>query len=67
MQRTRQTRSEGSFGSSLPFLVISEERERIPDVLSRPDRIRFARGILLGVVLCVPIWVFVWWAVASRF
>lgn len=67
MQMTRQTRSEGSFEAPLPFLLISEGQARIPELQPRPDGIRCARGVLLGVVLCLPIWAFVWWMVASRF
>lgn len=50
----------------LPTLLLSGEREWIPDLLPRPDGIRFARGMLIAVVLSVPVWVLALWAVFSR-
>ena len=51
----------------LPLLLVSDEQEWIPDLVPRPDGIRFARGILFGIVLCLPIWVLAWWIFAGHF
>ena len=50
----------------LPTLQSSEEFEWMPDLLPRPDGIRFAQGILLGITLCAPVWGLVLWAVSSH-
>jgi len=52
--------------SPLPLRLISDVQEWIPDLLPRPDGIRFARGILLGIALCLPVWALVCWAVIIR-
>jgi hypothetical protein len=57
---------EDSLGIHL-LPVMSDEQEWIPDLLPRPDGIRFVRGALIGIALCLPIWVLGWWAVASHF
>ncbi len=44
-----------------------DKQEWIPDLLPRPDGIRFVRGALLAIALCLPIWVLAWWTVASHF
>jgi hypothetical protein len=54
---------EDSLGINL-LPIMADKQEWIPDLLPRPDGIRFARGILLGVALCLPVWVLVCWAVA---
>jgi len=60
---TVQTSREGSSTSPLPLRLMSNVQEWIPDLLPRPDGIRFVRGVLLGIVLCLPIWALVCWAV----
>jgi hypothetical protein len=50
----------------LPLFLPSDEQESIPDLVPRPDGIRFARGILLGIALCLPIWMLGWWAVGRH-
>jgi hypothetical protein len=61
---TLQASREDSFKSPLPLRCVSNAHEWIPELLPRPDGIRFARGILLGIALCLPVWVLVCWAVA---
>lgn len=56
MDMTTQTRSQCSLS-----------QEWIVDLLPRPDGVRFVRGALLGIILCLPIWLFVWWAVTGGF
>lgn len=63
---TTQTRSDKSCGPSPQLSPTSEGKEWIPDLVPRPDGIRFSRGVLLGIVLCIPVWLFVWWLVAHR-
>ena len=53
-----------SLRSSLPLCLMSDAQEWIPELLPRPDGVRFVRGILLGAALCLPVWALVWWAVA---
>ena len=48
-------------------LLLTGEYERMPDSLPRPDGIRFPRGILLAIVLCLPFWISVWWVASCRF
>ena len=48
--------------SPLPFRIMSDAPEWIPDLSPRPDGIRFARGILLGIALCLPVWILIYWA-----
>jgi len=50
----------------LPVLMLSEEYEWMPDLHPRSDGIRFTRGILLGITLCMPVWALVWWVVSSH-
>jgi hypothetical protein len=50
----------------LPLILTSHVQEWIPDLLPRPDGIRFVRGALLAIALCLPIWVLGWWVLASR-
>ena len=50
-----------------PLFLISDEQESIPGLVPRPDGIRFARGILLSIALCMPIWVLGWWFSVSHF
>jgi hypothetical protein len=64
---TTREYSESSLGLAQPLSLMLEDQEWIPDLQPRPGGIRFARGVFLGVVLCVPVWVFVWLAIASRF
>jgi hypothetical protein len=47
--------------------LIADAHEWIPDLTPRPDGIRFARGILMGIALCLPVWALVCWTVASHF
>ena len=58
---TVQARRGDSMRSPLPLRLISDVQEWIPDLLPRPDGIRFARGILLGIALCLPVWALVGW------
>jgi hypothetical protein len=44
-----------------------DEQEWFSGLLPRPEGIRFARGMLFGITLCLPIWVLILGAVASRF
>ena len=50
-----------SLKSPLQFRLMSDAQEWIPDPLPRPDGIRFARGILLAIALCLPTWVLAGW------
>jgi hypothetical protein len=62
-----QASRDDSLRPPLPLACISNALEWIPDLTPRTDGIRFARGILLGIALCLPVWAFVCWAVASRY
>ena len=53
---TVQASREDSLKSPLPLPCVSNAHEWIPELLPRPDGIRFARGILLGIALCLPVW-----------
>jgi hypothetical protein len=50
----------------LSTLQSSEQFEWMPDLLPRPDGIRFAQGILLGIVLSWPAWLLTWWVITAR-
>jgi len=47
--------------------LMPDEQEWIPGLLPRPDKIRFVRGALWGIALCLPMWVLAWWTVAGHF
>ena len=64
---TVQASRGDSLRSPLPVRLRSNVQELIPDLTPRTDGIRFARGILLGIALCLPVWAFVCRAVASRY
>jgi hypothetical protein len=59
--------SEAPHGKPLPPFAELDDQEWIPDLLPRPDGIRFARGMLLGIILCLPVWLLGWVAVTDRF
>ena len=50
-----------------PTLKLSEQYEWMPDLLPRPDGVRFTRGILQGITLCMPVWALLWWVVYRHF
>ena len=60
---TVQASRGDSFRSPLPLRLVSDARKWIPDLQPRPDGIRLARGILLGIAICLPVWALVCWAV----
>jgi len=64
---TTQPRSEFSFNLQLLHPQISDQREPIAGRLAVQDGIRFTRGALLGVVLCLPLWLFLLYAFARHF
>jgi hypothetical protein len=69
MDMTTQTQTDGSLGP-VPLSFISDEQERDADLMRSvpcPEGIRVARGALLAVVLSLPIWALVWWAVVGHF
>jgi len=59
---TLRANREEFLGATLPLRLLSDAQEWIPDLVPRPDGISFARGVLLGVTLCLPIWALVCWA-----
>jgi hypothetical protein len=64
---TTHASREDSLGIHLLLPIMRDEQEWIPDLMPRQDGIRFARGMLFGITLCLPIWALGWWAVASHF
>jgi hypothetical protein len=50
-----------------PTHLLSEEYEWMPDLPPRPEGIRFAWGIVLGIAVCLPFWALAWWVVARLF
>jgi hypothetical protein len=58
---------EDSSGIHLMLPLMPDEQEWIPGLLPRPDKIRFVRGALWGIALCLPMWVLAWWTVAGHF
>jgi hypothetical protein len=56
--------TQASSQELLPLFITPDLQEWIPDLRPHPDGIRVVRGILLGVALCMPVWVLVCWAVA---
>jgi hypothetical protein len=60
---TKTAGREDCLRSPLQIRLISNEQEWIPGLVPRPDGILFARGILLGIALCLPVWVWVCWTV----
>ena len=61
-----QASRRDSMRSPLPLRLMLDAQEWTPDLLPRPDGIRFARGIVLGIALCLPVWALVCWAVVIR-
>jgi hypothetical protein len=64
---TTHASREDSLEIHLLLPLMPDKQEWIPDLLPRPDGIRFVRGALLAIALCLPIWVLAWWTVASHF
>lgn len=64
---TIQTGREGSRGALLPLFITADSQECITDLQPRSDGVKFIRGILVGITLCVPIWLLIWWAIARSF
>ena len=64
---TTDARREDFLSVVLPLELMLGDQKGISDPRPREDRIRFARGVLLGIAFCVPIWVLGWWATASHF
>lgn len=64
---TTQASREDSLGALLPLFLTSDDQECVFDSRPRPDGVKFIRGILLGVVLCVPIWSVIWLLLTHRF
>ena len=64
---TTQARCETSLRLVLPISQLSDQRKRVSDPLPLCGEIRFFRGALLAVALCLPVWVLVFWAVVSHF
>jgi hypothetical protein len=60
---TLQASRGDSLRSPLPLRLVPDAEEWIPDLMPRRDGIHFARGILLGMALCLPVWALVFWAV----
>jgi hypothetical protein len=64
---TIQISREGLRGALLPLFIASDCQECIVDLQPRSDGVKFIRGILMGIILCVPIWLLIWWALARYF
>lgn len=63
---TTPARCETSFNALLEESLISERPEWMSDPPPR-DGIRFARGVFLGMAICTPFWLLVFWVITGRF
>ena len=63
---TTDARREDFLSVVLPLEPMLGDQKGISDLRPREDGICFARGGILGIAFCLPIWVLGWWAAASH-
>ena len=64
---TTQARCETSLNALLQESLLSEQQEQISGPQPLRDGIRFTRGALLAIAICLPIWLVVFWAFTRHF
>lgn len=64
---TMHTSQEESLGALLPLFLTSGDQECTFDLRPRTDGVKFIRGILIAIALCLPIWMLIFWLITRYF